>query len=127
MATLTVKAVEEQLREYKGNMAAVARVLGVTRQSVFDYCKKRPTLQSVMLDCREIRVDNAESGLDKAVDNGEAWAISLTLKTIGKSRGYIERTETQLLGGLEVVEELLDASSTKDNPAPPGTTELPPQ
>ena len=25
--------------------------------------------------------------------NGEPWAIQMTLKTIGKSRGYVERQE----------------------------------
>jgi hypothetical protein len=93
MTTLNAKAVEEKLREFGGNMAAVARSLGVTRGAVWIFVRDRPTLQRVVLDCREARIDVAESALDRAVLNGEGWAISLTLKTIGKQRGYFERHE----------------------------------
>ncbi len=101
MAKLTATAVEEKLREYNGNMAAVGRALGVTRVSVFQFVQRHPTLQQVMLDCRETRVDTAESALDRAVLNGEGWSISLTLKTIGKNRGYVEQTETIHSGAIQ--------------------------
>jgi hypothetical protein len=93
MANLNAMAVEAKLRELDGNMAAVARVFGVTRGAVFLFVQRHPTLQRVMLDCRESRIDRAESALDQAVEDGEGWAISLTLKTIGKERGYFERHE----------------------------------
>ncbi len=102
MAKLDPKAVEAKLREFNGNMAAVGRALGVTRVSVFQFVQRRPKLQQVMLDCRETRVDTAESALDRAVLNGEGWSISLTLKTIGKNRGYVEQTETILRGDLKI-------------------------
>ena len=117
MAVLNPKAVEAKLREFNGNMAAVARTFGVTRQAVFRHVQKRPQLLAAVNDCREARVDVAESALDRAVDNGEGWAIALVLKTIGKGRGYVERTETHHSGGvaLEIVEELAD------DPHPPET------
>jgi len=42
--------------------------------------------------------DNAESALNRAVINGEAWAVCFTLKTQGKDRGYIERTQQEITG-----------------------------
>ncbi len=98
---LKAEAVEAKLREFNGNMSAVGRALGVTRQAIFHFCLKRPKLQQVMLDCRETRVDTAESALDRAVLNGEGWSISLTLKTIGKNRGYVEQTETVHSGAIQ--------------------------
>ena len=38
-------------------------------------------------------VDYAEQKLRPAILNGEPWAIAMALKTIGKSRGYVERQE----------------------------------
>ena len=38
-------------------------------------------------------VDVAEGRLNQAVNNGDLTAIIFTLKTLGKSRGYIERQE----------------------------------
>jgi hypothetical protein len=93
MARLSAKALEAELVRLNGNMAAAARSFGVSRVSVFKFVQRRPKLRQVIEDCRETRIDLAEDALDQAVQNGEGWAISLTLKTIGKARGYIERTE----------------------------------
>ena len=93
MASLTVKALEAKLRELNGNMAAAGRHFGVTRSAVCHFIERHPTLRQVLTDCRESRIDVAESALDRAVLNGEGWAIGLTLKTIGKGRGYVERQE----------------------------------
>lgn len=42
---------------------------------------------------RESATDVAEAALVDAVRRGERWAIELQLRTIGKTRGYIERSE----------------------------------
>ena len=44
---------------------------------------------------RQSMIDSAEDGLRNGVDEGNLTAIIFTLKTIGKERGYIERTETE--------------------------------
>ena len=38
-------------------------------------------------------VDLAEMSLRRGIMAGEAWAVALTLKTLGKDDGYTERTE----------------------------------
>ena len=90
MGKLTVKAVQDKLQKANGNLTAAARHLGVARNSLAEFIHRRPALGKVLADCRESRVDTAESGLDKAIKNGEAWAIALTLKTLGARRGYAE-------------------------------------
>lgn len=97
MATLTAEDVESKLREHGGNMAAVGRALGVTRQAVFDFVKRRKTLLAVVLDCRESFKDDAETSLQQAVRAGQAWAVCFYLKTQAKDRGYIERQETRAI------------------------------
>lgn len=38
-------------------------------------------------------IDISEQKLRAAVMNGEPWAVAMVLKTLGKSRGYVERAE----------------------------------
>ncbi len=90
---LTATTVEAKLRELSGNMAAVGRHFGVTRQAVHLFCKSRPSLMAVANDVREGFKDNAESALQAAVLRGEAWAVCFFLKTQAKDRGYVERQE----------------------------------
>lgn len=90
---LTVAPVAAALVELRGNLAAVAERLGVHRSSVAEFVGKNPELCVILGDQRERRIDQAEDKLWAAVDAGEAWAIALTLKTIGKGRGYVERVD----------------------------------
>lgn len=90
---LTDRTVEAALLKCRGNYAAAAKALGVTRQAVSKYVKERPELLEAVNDQREARIDRAESALDKAIDRGAPWAISLTLRTQGKERGWVERQE----------------------------------
>ena len=55
-------------------------------------------LQQVVHDARQSMCDNAESALNRAVINGEAWAVCFTLKTQAKDRGYVERTQQEITG-----------------------------
>jgi predicted transcriptional regulator len=91
MAKLSVKLVEEKLRELSGNAAAVGRAFGVTRSAVTHYIQRHPSLRAVAKEARETMKDNAESALYKAVLNGEAWAVCFYLKTQARDRGYTER------------------------------------
>jgi hypothetical protein len=90
---LTAEMVEARLREFSGNMAAVARQFGVTRQAVQDFVRRRVKLQQVANDVRESMKDHAESSLYKAVLDGEAWAVCFFLKTQARDRGYVEVLE----------------------------------
>jgi len=118
MAVLKAKDVETKLRECHGNMAAVGRAFGVTRQAVFTFVRARPKLAKVLVDCREAMKDNVESALYKAALSGEGWAVCFYLKTQAKDRGYIEKQEIESTGGVRILltEEIVDApgSATDD-------------
>lgn len=92
---LTVEGVGALLREHDGNMAAVARHYGVTRQAVSQFCASRETLKAIFAECREAMKDTAESSLHRKVREGESWAVCFYLKCQAKDRGYVERTETK--------------------------------
>ena len=100
---LTAEPVITAIREMNGNLSAVARKLGVCRQTLYTYIDRHPSVQAVVADARETMLDNAESSLYRAVLNGEAWAVCFFLKTQGKRRGYVERQEVTGAEGGEVV------------------------
>ena len=85
--------VGRKIAECDGNLAAVARSFGVSRQSVHEFVGKRAALQSACRDARESMKDEAESSLYRALRAGEAWAVCFYLKTQAKDRGYVERSE----------------------------------
>lgn len=94
--------IAEALEKCKGNISQVAKKFKVARQSIYDRIQKSPLLKSVQHDAREASLDNAESVLDVAVNEGEGWAVCFKLKTLGKARGYVERQEVTGADGAPV-------------------------
>lgn len=93
MKKIAVEQLQPLLEENKGNVAAVARRLGVSRAAIYNRINKSPTLQQVLSDAREAMLDNAESMLYKKVLEGSTPELLFFLKTQGRNRGYVERQE----------------------------------
>lgn len=89
----TAAQVIAALRETKGMVFLAAKRLGCTPETVQNYCKRYPSVQAAKVAERGEMVDTAELKLWQSIQNGEAWGIAFCLKTIGKDRGYVERTE----------------------------------
>jgi hypothetical protein len=117
MAVLNAKAVESKVRELNGNLAAVGRFFGVSRQAVHDFVAKRPKLVAAVADCREAMKDHAESSLYRAVLAGEAWAVCFHLKCQAKDRGYVEKMVVGGDGGPPV--KVAPTDSTGEAPYDP--------
>ena len=95
----------EALREKHGNLSAAARYLGCSRNTIARYIENYPTVKAVYDEERETLIDFAENQLFQQVKDGNITAIIFTLKTIGKSRGYVERQEvTGADGGAIIVD-----------------------
>lgn len=89
----TAKQIVAALNNSKGMVYVAARQLGCTANTIYNYAKRYPAVQTAIDAQRGTMIDTAEIALWKAIQNGEGWAISLALKTIGKHRGYVERVE----------------------------------
>ena len=81
------------IEQYRGNLSAVARSLGVTRRAVYYHVNANPELGAALSDARESMLDNAESKLYQRTLEGHTAELLFFLKTQGKSRGYTERQE----------------------------------
>lgn len=110
---LTNAQIEHALKAKAGNIAAAARELGVSRSTVYRRIDAAPTLKQLVTDTREELIDIAESALRREVIDGNITAIIFTLKTLGKQRGYVERSEVTGMEGapLRVMVEYVDADA----------------
>lgn len=88
-----VEDIEPLVHEYKGNVAAIARKFGVSRNTIWKRVQESPNLRAALDDARETMIDNAESKLYANVLDGDMTAIIFFLKTQGRGRGYVERQE----------------------------------
>lgn len=76
-----------------GLLSVAARSLGVNRRTIYRAMERWPELQDAVDEARDLHLDVAEGKLFAAVQRGEKWAVLFALRTLGKTRGYVERTE----------------------------------
>ncbi len=84
----TLEQVQKALTDANGNLTAAAKKLGVTRQCLYGWVKKRPELQDLRAEAGETLLDTAEDKIRRAVEQGEPWAIRFVLARKGRSRGW---------------------------------------
>ena len=89
------KAFLDAYRANMGNATAASTAVGINRITYWRWYNSDPEFAALVDEVKEEQIDLAESELRKLVKSGNMTAIIFTLKTIGKERGYIERTETK--------------------------------
>ena len=87
---LPEEAIVKALEKSGGIMAKAARMLGVTRAAISRRVRRSARLQEKLIECKETRLDVAESVLDELVREKNLGAVCFQLKCLGKERGYVE-------------------------------------
>jgi hypothetical protein len=87
----TVAQVAAALVKSHGLVYLTAKRLRCDAETIRNYCKRHPSLQATKEALRGEMVDLAEQKLLESIQQGEAWGITLCLKTLGKDRGYVEQ------------------------------------
>ena len=93
------KAMLEALEKSLGVVTTAAKVAGIDRSTHYEWIKTDPDYKDSLSD---VALDFAESQLHKQIQNGEVTSTIFYLKTKGKKRGYVERTEVEQSGGLTI-------------------------
>gem|GEM_PF-1874133 len=89
----TAQQVIDALKATRGMVYLAAKALQCDPETVMNYCKRFPTVEQAKHDARGELLDIAEVKLWTAVQAGEHWAITFALKTLGRSRGYVEKVD----------------------------------
>jgi len=98
----------QALRNAHGLIAVAAKSLGCHPTTIYRRAARVAAVRQAIEEGREELLDLAEQKLREAVEAGQPWAISLVLKTLGKSRGYTERQEIISTDELEIKLEWVD-------------------
>jgi len=90
------------LRETRGLVAVAADRLGCADETVRRHVRTNARVAAALQHEREKLLDVGELSLYRAVQDGEGWAVCFLLKTLGKSRGFVERQELSGPDGGEI-------------------------
>ena len=95
MKKATIAEIEPLVTECRGNIAAIARRLRVSRGTIHNRIADSTTLQTAIDDAREAFVDSVEAALyDNAIGgNVAAQIFIMKAHPAAKRRGWGERTE----------------------------------
>lgn len=86
------------LNESLGIVSMAAEMVGIDRNTHYNWMKKDPKYKKAVDDMQEVALDFAETELFSQIQKGEPASTIFYLKTKGKKRGYIERQEVTFPG-----------------------------
>ena len=109
MVKLTKIKVQNAIRKYQGNITIIAESLNVARSTIYDFVEKHNELKQLITDYRMARVDKAESVVDACLEKNDFGAAKYILSTLGRSLGYVEKSEVEVSGGVANVNFSIDA------------------
>lgn len=90
------KTIAEAYRSSMGIMSVACRQLGIDVNTFKAWKKDYPELNDLIEEVEESNLDFAESKLFNLIQEENLTAIIFYLKSKGKHRGYIERTENDV-------------------------------
>jgi hypothetical protein len=94
-----LKALENSL----GVVTVACKASDVPRSTYYKWLKEDEDFAKAVKDIENIALDFGESQLHKQIGDGNTSATIFFLKTKGKRRGYIERSELDLSSGDEPI------------------------
>lgn len=87
------KAMISAMIKSLGIVTAAAKIAKITRDTHYEWMNTDPVYKKAIEDIEDIAIDFAETQLHKQIKNQDTTATIFYLKTKGKKRGYIEKSE----------------------------------
>lgn len=87
------KAIIEALEQSLGVVTTACKKVGISRRSFYDWMANDEDFKKEVEGIQDIALDFVESQLFKNIKEGKSSELIFYLKTKGKKRGYIERSE----------------------------------
>lgn len=107
---ISVERIAEVYKKKGCNITAACAALNITRQTFYTRKAKSKKLQELVEEADESLLDFAESKLVEHINDGDVTSLIFFLKTKGKKRGYVERTEHDVNANpfQELMESVID-------------------
>lgn len=90
------KAMIEALSECLGIVTRACEMTGVKRRTFYNWMENDPEFKSQVEELENIALDFVEDKLLGRIRNGDTVACIFYLKTKGKKRGYVEKSEIDI-------------------------------
>ena len=90
---VSIERIAEVYKKKGCNVTATCAALNISRRTFYNKKEKSKTLQDLLAEADESMLDFAESKLIEHINNNDITSLIFFLKTKGKKRGYVERTE----------------------------------
>ena len=87
------KAMIDALEKSLGVVTTACKLVGIPRRTYYGWLKNDKKFAEAVADMDEVALDFAESKLHQQIKDGIPSSTIFFLKTKGKKRGYVERTE----------------------------------
>lgn len=87
------KLLLESLEKSLGVVTTACKSAGLDRTTFYRYVNEDPAFAEAVKDIENIALDFVESKFHQQISRGDTTACIFYLKTKGKHRGYVERTE----------------------------------
>ena len=95
------KGMVEALEKSLGVVTSACKSVGISRETHYRWLREDETYKNEVESISDIALDFAETQLQKQIKEGSTAATIFYLKTKGKKRGYIERFEQEIRGGMD--------------------------
>ena len=121
MKRASLQEIEPLIIEHRGNLAAIARELHVSRATIFNRIADSPRLQKLVEDARESYVDSVESALYDNALGGNVAAQIFIMKAhpAAKRRGWSERHEMTGADGEPLIIQSIEVIAPAADDTPP--------
>ena len=97
------EAILQALENSLGVVTVACKSVDIPRSTYYKWLKEDEEFSKQVKDIENIALDFGESQLHKQIGNGNTSATIFFLKTKGKKRGYVERSELDLTSGDEPI------------------------
>lgn len=97
------KAMLIALKEYHGNVSLSCSTTKISRQTHYRWLSEDQDYKAEAEEATEIAIDFVEDRLFDRIKQGDTTATIFYLKTIGKRRGYVERSEVTAADGKDLM------------------------
>ena len=110
-------ALLEAMEHHLGVVTSACRMAGVTRPTFYNYLREDAEFSAKIDEMQDVALDFVEAQLFDQIRNGQPSSTIFYLKTKGKKRGYIEKSEVDMnvVGGVNLTIEKTYDNDSEEN------------